>query len=751
MATHKAAPRVWALAIIATVTGLACSDPESSERVASAQSETAPRSEEIIVAQSENEPKHTNRLANETSPYLLQHAHNPVDWYPWGPEAFQKAIDEDKPIFLSVGYSSCHWCHVMERESFENEEIGDLLNAHYVSIKVDREERPDVDEIYMMAVQAMTGSGGWPMSVFLTPDLKPFYGGTYFPPADAYGRPGFRTVLLRLADMWKTKREEIMTSADGLTGHVQSILTGSVEAGGTLNADIFNNVADDLSGAYDTVDGGWGRAPKFPSAPSITLFLRHHLATGDEDSLIMATHTLDKMAQGGMYDHLGGGFARYSTDNEWLVPHFEKMLYDNGQLAQAYLEAYQATRDPYYRQVVEEIFTYTLRDMHDAGGGFYSAEDADSEDEEGKFYIWSYDEILGHLGKEDTEIFAAYYNVQKNGNFDSHESYHSGLNILHTPRSEELVAEKLKISVDDLRAKIEPMNEKLLAIRSQRIRPLLDDKILTSWNALMISAFAQGYRILGDEAYRDAAEGAAAFILNDMRRDGKLLRTHREGESRLPAYLDDYAYMIVALVDVYEATFDPKWLAEADAIAKVMFTDFWDSEDPGFYFTSDDHKNLLVRTKNSQDGATPSGNSMAIYGLLRLAKFIDSADYYGKAHAMLEANQRYLAETPRGFLKMIRAADFLLNPPKEIAVVGPRDSAEVQALLDAVYGAHIPNKIVAFVDPADPNAKTVQDQIPLLEGKTLINGKAAAYVCKDFACKLPVTTPEELLAQLGVS
>ena len=741
-----------AAVFVSVVLAVSCSDPGRST-TADAQS-AGPLStarEADTVSHTETEPTHTNRLANETSPYLLQHAHNPVDWYPWGEEAFQKARDEDKPIFLSVGYSSCHWCHVMERESFENEEIAAMLNEHYVSIKVDREERPDVDEIYMSAVQRMTGSGGWPMSVFLTPELKPFYGGTYFPPEDAYGRPGFKTLLVRLAEMWTRERDKINVSADGLTNDLKGILTGLAEGAKALTTGILSDAVADLGATFDAKDGGFGGAPKFPPSSSIALFLREYQRTGEERTLRMATLTLDKMAQGGMYDHLGGGFARYSTDTQWLVPHFEKMLYDNAQLAQVYLEAYQVTKNPLYRRVVEETFEYILRDMRDERGGFFSAEDADSEGEEGKFYVWTRDEIAEHLGEEDGKIFAAYYNVQERGNFQSREEYHENQNILHTPRSEEAVATGLKMTVEALREKMAQLKRTMLEVRSRRVRPGLDDKVLTSWNALMISAFAQGYRILGDERYRDAAVEASTFIVTDMKRDGKLLRTHRKGESRLPAYLDDYAYMIVAFTEVYEATFDTAWLHEADALAKTMIEEFWDADDPGFYFTSGDHKNLLVRTKTSQDSAVPSGNSMAAYGLLRLAKFIDNADYYEKGRRVLEQNHRYLSEYPRAVPKMLAAADFLLYPPKEIALVGAGGSDDVQALLDAVYGAFVPNKIVAFLDPASESAAAVEKDLPLLANKTLIQGKASAYVCKDFACKLPVTTPEELLQQLGVS
>ncbi|MEK7795723.1 MAG: thioredoxin domain-containing protein [Candidatus Hydrogenedentota bacterium] len=703
----------------------------------------APKESETLPAVT-----HTNRLAKETSPYLLQHAHNPVDWYPWGDEALARAKTEDKPIFLSVGYSSCHWCHVMEHESFEDEEIAAAMNEHFVCIKVDREERPDIDEIYMSAVQAMTGSGGWPMSVWLTPDLKPFYGGTYFPPDDKFGRPGFKRVLESVASAWETKRDELVQSAGRLTEHMQTVLTESIGESGALSTDLITRGVAELSKDFDAREGGFGGAPKFPSAPSIQLLLREHARTGDDHELHMATFTLDRMAYGCIYDHLGGGFARYSTDAEWLVPHFEKMLYDNAQLVQAYIEAWQATKKPLYKRIAEETFEYILRDMTGPQGGFYSAEDADSEGEEGKFYLWTYDEIVSALGEADAKLFCAYYRVRRNGNFNSQEHYHAGKNILHMLGSPEDIAADSGYEVSDFTEKLPALKANLLAIRSKRVRPGLDDKVLTSWNALMISAFAQGYQAFGEERYRDAAVKAATFITSEMMHGGELLRTHRAGESRLPAYLEDYAYLIPALLDVYEATFDPEWINRADALAKTMIAKFWDTEKNSFYFTSKDHTNLIVRTRPTYDGATPSGNSMAALGLLRLAKFLDNVDYYATAKGVLEANKAYLERAPRGYLKMLTAVDFLLYPPKEVAIAGPIDSAGVQQLLAALRMSFVPNKVVAWIDPASANAAELGARMPLLQSKALVDGKPAAYVCKDFACKRPVTTPEALLEQL---
>lgn len=701
------------------------------------------------VASSTEAPKYTNRLANETSPYLLQHAHNPVDWYPWGDEALEKAKAEDKPIFLSVGYSACHWCHVMEHESFEDEDVAAILNEHFISIKVDREERPDIDEIYMTAVQAMTGQGGWPMTVFITPDLKPFWGGTYFPKENKFGRPGFITILNGIVESWDTKRSEITESSEKLTTHMQTLLSSDIGGDSEPTPELITMSVSKLRTNFDNREGGFGQAPKFPPSSSIAILLREYHRTGDESILGMATLTLDKMSDGGMYDHLGGGFARYSTDDEWLVPHFEKMLYDNAQLAQVYLEAYQVTGNEDYRRIVEETFTYVLRDMRDERGGFHSAEDADSEGEEGKFYIWDRSELDSILGVEDAKIFCTYYNVKDDGNFSSHEPYHKGLNILHTPISDDAVSSVLKMPTDEMLSKLVGMKTKLLAERNKRVRPGLDDKVLTSWNALMISAFAQGYQVLGDEAYLAAAVEASEFILNDMIRDGELLRTHRKGTSRIPAYLDDHAFMIVALLDVYEATFDTKWILAAQKLSAAMTEKFWDDNVGQFFFTSLDHEHLIVRTSNSQDNATPSGNSMAAFGLLRLAKFTDSAESYDKASRIIKNNFPYLDEYPLGFMRLMCAVDFMVYPPKEIAIAS-RTEEEAGALLETVRRNFIPNKIVAHVDPSGQSAEATVQTIPLLANKSMIDGKPTAYVCKNFACKKPVTSADALAEQLDI-
>ncbi len=695
-------------------------------------------------------PKHTNRLIDATSPYLLQHAHNPVDWYPWGEEALQKAKDEDKPIFLSIGYSACHWCHVMERESFENEATAAILNEHFVSIKVDREERPDLDEIYMTAVQIMTGSGGWPMSVFLTPDLKPFYCGTYFPPEDMMGRPGFTSVLNSIVEVWNNRREDVLKSADQLTQYVRQSVKMRTGQAGEVTADLLKRAVTELKESFDSAHGGWGGAPKFPSSPSIELLLRQHAHSGDAELLAMAESTLTKMYRGGMYDHLGGGFHRYSVDAQWLVPHFEKMLYDNAQLSEVYLDAYQATGDPLYARVVREILDYEIRDMQDDQGAFYSTEDADSEGQEGIFYLWGYDEVLSILGQEDSEAFCRYYNVRPEGNFNSHESYHEGLNILHIARDPAAVAKDLGMPLDDLEAKLATCRAKLLDERSKRVRPGLDDKILTSWNGLIIGSLAQAYQVLGEARYREAAEHAANFVLTAMMKDGVLLRTHRAGESRIPGYLDDYAFFAAGLTDLYEATFDVRWLQAADGLAQDMIDRFWDDTDGGFFFTIANRSDLLARTKPTYDGAEPSGNSMAAWALLRLAKLCDNKDYAAKATRILSVNQANLENAPRGFLKMLCVADFYLGPTREIAIAGAPGSDPVENFLDVLRSHYLPNKVVALIDPSSPDSASLEAQVPLLAAKTLVNGRPAVYVCENFACKQPVTTPDDLLRALGI-
>jgi len=676
---------------------------------------------------------HTNRLAKETSPYLLQHAHNPVDWYPWGTEALELARRENKIIFLSIGYSACHWCHVMERESFEDPETAAILNAHFVAIKVDREERPDLDEIYMTAVQMMTGGGGWPLSVFLTPELKPFYGGTYFPPEDRHGMPGFKRVLTALADLWREKPEDVARDAENVVRALQAQVTPSLSRAGGLDKSVFVQAAAELRSTFDPAWGGFGSAPKFPPCAAIALLLRQHRQSGEKDLLDMATVTLDRMALGGLYDQIGGGFHRYSTDAQWLVPHFEKMLYDNALLTQVYLEAWQATRKTLYRRIATETLDYVLRDMTDAHGGFHSAEDADSEGQEGKFYVWRPGEIRAVLGEEDGTLFCGYYGVSNAGNFE-------GENILHVPNDISEFARRRQVSAGDLEKRLAPLRQKLREVRERRVRPGKDDKVLSAWNGMMISALARGYQVLGEDRFLKAAQRAADFVLTTMMRDGLLLRSYRsgsgkeqEGQAKLPAYLDDYAQMANALVDLYEATFDLRWLSAADELSQKMVADFWDAKDAGFFYTSAAHKNLLVRTKPYYDGVVPSGNAAAAFVLLRLAKLLDNADYAGQAGAVLSGLQESLHAQPRAHLNLLCAADFHLRPTREIAIAGKPASDAAKRFLQVIHARFIPNKVLACLEPGAPDA-----------GATMIGGKTTVYVCEHFVCKRPVVDAAEL-------
>jgi uncharacterized protein YyaL (SSP411 family) len=694
-------------------------------------------------------PAHANRLARETSPYLRQHAGNPVDWYPWGEEALRRARELDRPIFLSVGYSACHWCHVMEHESFEDEEVARLLNEHFVSIKVDREERPDVDQIYMAAVQALTGQGGWPMSVFLTPDLKPFTGGTYFPPDDRYGRPGFKRVLRTVADWWQNRRAELTQAAGQLTEALQGG-TGLPPGGGELGPDVLRRAVDGLSRAFDPRYGGFGSAPKFPRPMDVRLLLRAWKRFGDEHALHMARHTLDRMAMGGIYDQLGGGFARYSTDERWLVPHFEKMLYDNGLLALCYAEAYRATGEPLYREVLEETLGWVRREMTSPEGPFYSTLDADSEGVEGKFYTWTAEEVERILGKADADVFAAVYGVEPEGNWhDPHGHGPPRANILHRTKTHAQSARLLGMSEADLRALLDRSRQKLFGAREGRVRPGRDEKALTSWNALMIGGFAEAAQALGRPDYAETAARAADFILTRMRTpDGRLLRTWSSGsEPKLNAYLEDYSFLIDALVSLYEATFEVRWVEAALDLARVMVEQFWDERDGGFFYTGRDHEALITRTKDPHDNAIPSGNAMAVTGLLRLVKLTGRQDLQQKAEATLRLYRGLLAEHPLSAGQMLVALDFYLGPVEEIAVVGDPAAEETRRVLRAVRGMFRPNSVVAFKPAAGAGPK-LDAVVPLLAGKEAARGVVTTFLCRDFACQAPLVGADAAEAAL---
>ena len=682
--------------------------------------------------------KYTNRLAGETSPYLIQHAHNPVDWYPWGPEALERARREDKPILLSIGYSACHWCHVMEHESFENEEIARLMNDNFVCIKVDREERPDLDSIYMNAVQMLTGHGGWPMTMFLTPDLKPFYGGTYYPPTDRRGMPGFPRVLTSIADSYKNRREEIAASADAITSELKKS-DRFIASNEMLTTEVLNQAFSALAGNFDEANGGFGGAPKFPPSMTLMFLLRHHRRTKSPEALKIVETTLQKMAAGGMYDHLGGGFARYSVDARWLVPHFEKMLYDNALLTRIYLYAYQQTKNPLYRRVAEETLEYIIRDMSDRSGGFYSSEDADSEGEEGKFYVWTKAEVQAVLGEGDGEIFCEFFDVTEEGNFEH------GKSILNTPRSlEEFAAEKSR-SVEEISRLINAGKRRLFQVREERVRPGRDDKTLAAWNGIMLTAFAEAANILRRDDYREIAVRNAEFITSQLMRDGRLLRTYKSGQAKLNGYLEDYAYVMEGLLAVYEATFELKFFKQATELADTMIANFWDEQDGGFYFTSSDHEELITRTKDYFDNATPSGNSAAAIALLKLGLLTQEQEYSRHAVTVLRAMRPAMSRYPSAFGYMLCALDFYLSEPKEIAIVGKLDSHEVRLFVEEIYSRYLPNKVVAACEPGNDEAA---DAIKLMIGRSAIDGKATAYLCRNYTCLEPATTGEELSARL---
>jgi uncharacterized protein YyaL (SSP411 family) len=660
----------------------------------------------------------SNRLANETSPYLLQHAGNPVSWYPWGEEALQKAKTEDKPIFLSIGYSACHWCHVMAHESFEDERVAAILNEHFVSIKVDREERPDLDRIYMSAVVAITGRGGWPMSVFLTPDGQPFYGGTYFPPVSLYGMPSFTDVLLAVADAWQNRRQELVEGSKQLVEAIERQNAMRQEGKGEpCQPETLSIAFQNLQQNFDGDHGGWGDAPKFPQPMVLEFLLRYHQAAGDPQAVPMVAQTLEAMARGGMYDQLGGGFHRYSVDDRWLIPHFEKMLYDNAQLARVYLHAWQVTGVPFYRTIAEETLDYVIREMTDPAGGFYSTQDADSEGQEGKFFVWTADEIRAVLGDQAAPFMAA-YGVTERGNFE-------GKNIL-----------SLVGSMEDRQALVEARRQ-LFAARERRIHPGRDEKVLTSWNGLMLAAFAEAARVLHRDDYWRVAERNADFLWRELRTaNGRLWHTWKEGVAKINGYLEDYAYFIEGLLELYQITFNRRWYLAAHELAEAMIEHF-SAPDGGFFDTSDDHETLIIRSRELQDNAVPSGNAMAAFVLLRLAGLAVEPRY-----AEL-AMQPMLAEHPLGFAQWLIALDYALSHPREVAIVGDPKAADTRALLDVCTTGYRPHQIVALGDP-----ESGETAIPLLLGHSRIDGRATAYVCVDFTCLPPVTDPAALQALL---
>ena len=685
----------------------------------------------------EKAPKFTNRLAEETSPYLLQHAHNPVDWYPWGPEALERAKAEEKPIFLSIGYSACHWCHVMEHESFENEHTAGLMNELFVNVKVDREERPDLDEIYMKAVMAMTGSGGWPMSVFLTPDLEPFFGGTYFPPVGLHGGPGFLDVLTSLAKAWEQDKGKVAGQAKRMTDHIRKETTADTR--GEVDPSVLDRSLQMLREAFDPVWGGFGSAPKFPHAMDIRLALRHHLRTAEPFALEMATYTLDKMSSGGIYDQLGGGFHRYSTDEEWLIPHFEKMLYDNALLVPAYLEAYLVTKNESYARIARECLEWALREMTTPEGGFASAQDADTEGEEGKFFAWLPDEIDQVLGKRRGARVRDWYGVTDEGNFER------GTSALWRPETADMLSQRHKMSIEDLEADMAGARSELFEARKARVAPGTDDKVLAAWNGLMISAFAMAYQVLGDEHFLAAAQRAGRYVLENMRQeDGRLFATARNGRAHINACLDDYVFMIQGCIDLYESDFDPHWLHEAKKLNAVVSERFKDPMNGGFFTTGDGHETLIARLKNPHDGALPAGNGVQALNLLRLAELLGEGTLAREAQETILSQGAIVNRYPAVFSQLLAAVDFLAAGPREVVIAGDPADASVREMLATVRGTFQPQRVVAM---SGPNADA--DLMPILSEKDAPAGEARAFVCRNYACQAPVDSAEALREELS--
>jgi len=677
-------------------------------------------------------PKFANRLVRETSPYLLQHAYNPVDWFPWGEEAFEKAGREDKPIFISIGYSACHWCHVMEHESFENVDIARLMNENFINIKIDLEERPDIDQIYMTFVQMTTGHGGYPLNVFLTPDKLPFFGGTYFPPAPRYQMPSFPQILISVAEAFRERRDEILHSASEVIDEIQRV--GAVK---TAQSDLSKNQLDtafqNFVENFDSVNGGFGGAPKFPPPMSLEFLLRFYRRTKNEKALKMVEKTCQKMALGGIYDQLGGGFHRYTVDAIWLVPHFEKMLYDNAQLARIYLHLFQATKNEFYKNIAVETLEYVRREMLNPQGGFYTAQDADSEGVEGKFFVWTPEEVSKILGETDARIFNFYFDVSEHGNFEK-------TNILNVKNSSAETVEALKIPEKELEKIIAGGREKLFAAREKRVKPFRDEKVITAWNGLMLATFAEASAILDRPDYLEVAKNNADFILENLQKDGYLLRTSKDGQSKLNAYLEDYANFVDGLTELFQVSGDAQYLKEAGRLADLMITEFWDETGDGFFFTANNHEKLPVRSKDFYDNATPSGNSAAADALLKLSRLLGKEKHEEIAVRILRRVSSQISLYPQAFGRMLSALEFYLNSIKEIVIIGEKGSE----LEREVWSDYLPDKVVILTNNAAQNA----DFIPLLNEREMIDGIPTAFVCENFTCQKPVNTVEELRRQL---
>lgn len=680
-----------------------------------------------------------NRLIHETSPYLLQHAENPVDWYPWGEEALERARREDRPIFLSIGYSACHWCHVMAHESFEDEATARLMNERFVNIKVDREERPDLDALYMQAVQLLTGQGGWPMSVWLTPDLRPYFGGTYFPLQPRYGMPSFRQVLEQLADSWEHRRDEVGRAASDLAEDLERMSAPPVRAG-FEGADerLLDGAFRSLRSSYDPYHGGFGTQPKFPAPMNLGFLLRYWKHSRNPAARDMAEHTLRKMARGGMYDQLGGGFHRYSVDAEWAVPHFEKMLYDNAQLARVYTEAWQVSEDPFFRRIAEETLDYLLREMTSPEGGFYSTQDADSEGEEGLFFVWTPEAVHEVLGEADGRVACEVWGVTPHGNFEH------GATVLHVARDEDVAAHRLGMPTRELQERLPDLRRRLFEAREARVRPGRDEKILASWNGLALRAFAEAALAFGHARYLEAARRNASFLLERMSTpEGGLFRSHHGGRARFHAYLEDHACVAEGLLALYAVDLDPRWLREARRLVDRTLDRFWDEEGETFWMTEAGHERLVSRPRDLADNATPGGNSVALANLVRLSHLVGDPRYSEHASRGLERMASLARRAPAGFGSYLEALDLDLHPPVEVALLGERGSEGVEAFLRVLGRRFLPHRLVGLADPGLPSPA-----IPFLEGKLPLEGAVTCYLCQGATCRPPVTEPRELEAEL---
>jgi uncharacterized protein YyaL (SSP411 family) len=694
--------------------------------------------------------KKPNKLITEKSPYLLQHAYNPVNWHAWNGEAFEKAKREDKPIFLSIGYSTCHWCHVMEQESFEDEEVAKLMNDAFISIKVDREERPDIDSVYMSVCQTLTGGGGWPLSIIMTPDKKPFFAGTYIPKEPRFNQPGMIQLTKMISEMWDHKKDEIITSSENIVSTLQEPIKQTIHV--DFDETILSKTYNQLYGKYDVGFGGFGGAPKFPEPHNLMFLLRYWKRTGDENALSIVEHTLDYMRRGGIFDHIGFGFHRYSTDRQWLVPHFEKMLYDQALLALAYIEAFQATGNEFYKNTANEIFTYVLRDLHAPNGAFYSADDADSDGEEGKFYVWSFDELNSILDKEDLDFVTKIFNIERTGNYNEpYAKKRTNANILHRIKSKSKLLKELDLTEVDFDKKLEKIRSKLFANREKRNRPHNDDKILTDWNGLMIAALAKGAQVFSEDRYNVAAKRAADFILSEIRSpDGGLMHRYRNGESAINGFINDYVFLIWGLIELYEANFESKYLDTALELTDEIINKFWDETNGGFFFTSEDHEKLFIRKKENFDGAIPSGNSVAFLNLIRLSRLAKKPDLEKKAKLIIKSISDNLKQIPSAFTQLLMGLDYAFGPSYEVLIEGDLKAKETQEMIKALRTHFIPNKVVLLNARAQQQAKEMFINLPDPGKDPSLSVKTKAYVCVNYSCQKPTTNINEMLSQLEV-